>query len=42
MCGIDTEGIDIIAGKTNIRISFKKPLDDASQAREVLVQMAQT
>lgn len=40
MTGIDSEGIDIIAGKSNVRIRFDKPLDDASQAREVLVSMA--
>lgn len=40
MSGIDTEGIDIIAGTKNIRINFEKPLSDSSQAREVLVSMA--
>ena len=40
MTGIDTEGIDIVAGKTNIRINFDQALTDASQAREVLVALA--
>lgn len=40
MTGIDTEGIDIVVGTQNVRIRFEKPLDDASQAREVLVALA--
>ena len=39
MTGIDTEGIDIKVGSESVRIPFDKPLEKASQAREVLVAM---
>ena len=39
LSGIDTEGIDIIAGKQNVRIRFEKPLENSSQARDILVSM---
>ncbi|WDE99228.1 DUF2470 domain-containing protein [Lentisphaera profundi] len=41
MTGIDNEGIDItIAGSKHLRICFDEAITDASQAREVLVQLA--
>lgn len=40
MTGIDVEGIDIAAGDQVRRIFFPAPLDDASQMRPMLVDMA--
>ncbi len=41
MTGIDSEGIDIVVGKsTNVRINFEEALTEPSQAREVLEQLA--
>lgn len=39
MTGIDSEGMDLKVGSENVRIPFDKPLESASQAREVLVSM---
>ena len=40
MSGLDTEGMDIIVDTNNVRIPFDKPLEDPSQAKEVLIAMA--
>jgi len=42
MTGIDSEGLDMLAGKRKLRIDFDSPISTPEQARKELVRLART